>query len=355
MNDTSTDSPIHPVIIIGAGQAGLATAYYLQRAGIRPLLFDDQPSPGGAWLHVWPSMTLFSTSDFSNLPGKPMPKFEGFPPAEHVVKYLADYEKRYDFDVRRPVKVTSVEAIETDETDSGIVFTVHAESSEGAGETYRARHIVAATGTWSSPFVPAVPGRFTGRQWHSANYPGSEAFRGSSVAVVGAANSAAQLAAELALDPEVGEVTWYTRHEPRWMPDDVDGRVLFQRNSQRALAVLRGEPDPGADSALGDIVMLPAVKQARDQGLLTATPMFHTLDDVHSDHIIWCTGFRPALGPVRGLLTGRKPKYPGVHLVGYGDWVGPGSATITGVGPSAKAAALAVIEAEGRESATMAD
>src|SRR5699024_5343748 len=155
-----------------------------------------------------------------------------------------------------------------------------------------APHVVAATGTWSTPFVPVYPGLFTGTQWHSANYPGAGPFRGSSVAVVGAANSAAQIAAELT---GVAEVTWYTRHPPRWMPDEVDGRVLFRRNRQRALAVQRGETDPGADSELGDIVALPEVRAARDAGWLAATPMFNSLNEVRADHLIWCTGFRPSL------------------------------------------------------------
>src|SRR5699024_5850199 len=151
----------------------------------------------------------------------------------------------------------------------------------------------------------------------SANYPGVGPFRGSSVAVVGAANSAAQIAAELT---GVAEVTWYTRHPPRWMPDEVDGRVLFRRNRPRAMAVQRGGSDqgadsergdiarasgstpmslssePGADSVLGDIVVLPEVRAARDAGWLAATPMFISLNEVRADHLIWGTGFRPSLG-----------------------------------------------------------
>src|SRR5699024_8407360 len=173
---------------------------------------------------------------------------------------------------------------------------------DSPARTWTADHVVAATGTWSAPFVPAYPGRFHGKQWHSATYPGPDLFRGSSVAVVGGANSAAQIAAELT---RVAEVTWFTRGEPRWMPDDVDGRVLFHRNRQRMLAILRGEGDPGADSALGDIVMVPEVLAARDEGRLRATPMFYSLDELSNagvDHLIWCTGFRPALQPIRGLL-----------------------------------------------------
>lgn len=117
------------------------------------------------------------------------------------------------------------------------------------------------------------------------------------------------------------------------MPDDVDGRVLFKRNRQRALAIARGEPDPGPSDSIGDIVVLPSVRKARDSGALTWTPMFSSLDDVHADHLIWCTGFRPALGPFRSVDSDL------IEFVGYGDWVGPGAATIMGVGPFAKRAA----------------
>ena len=120
------------------------------------------------------------------------------------------------------------------------------------------------------------------------------------------------------------------------MPDDVDGRVLFQRNRARLNAMMRGEPDPGADTNLGDIVVVPPVKRARDEGLLKSSPMFSSLDEVKADHLIWCTGFRPALGPFRALLDGRTPTVKGLFLVGYGTWTGPGSATITGVSPFAK-------------------
>lgn len=323
----------HETIVIGGGQAGLATAYHLLRAGVDTLVLDDQDGPGGAWRHVWPSLTLLSTAGFSNLPGWPMPPHKGFPPASHVVDYLAAYEQRYRIPVERPVTVDRVEHV-----DGGHVV-------QAAERSWSATSAIAATGTWSAPFVPTLPGHFAGKQWHSANYPGVEPFRGTSVAVVGGANSGAQIAAELT---EVTDVTWYTRHPPRWMPDDVDGRVLFARNRERFQAIARGQDDPGSDSSLGDIVVLHQVRAARDSGRLQATEMFDSLDEVSADHLVWCTGYRPALRPIRHLLDDGVPKYPGLFLVGYGDWSGPGSATITGVGPYAKQAARQAAETVGK-------
>ncbi|GAB3942196.1 NAD(P)-binding domain-containing protein [Corynebacterium tapiri] len=303
-------------VVVGGGQAGLATGYYLRRAGLEFVILDDQQGPGAAWRHMWPSMTLFSSASFSNLPGTPMPSYPGYPPAAHVVEYFRKYEARYELPIERPEHVDSVEF-------SDGIFSVRS-----ADRTWQSRTVVAATGRMTAPFIPYYPGQFRGRQWHSGVYPGPEPFRGSRVAVVGSGNSGAQIAAELT---EHAQVTWYTRGEPRWMPDDVDGSALFDLAFSRVAALRKGEPDPGDASSLGDIVVLPAVKKARDSGALVATPMFTSLDEVEADHLIWCTGFRPAIGAFRAVS-----ECPGMHFVGYGDETGPGSATIIGVGQYAK-------------------
>ena len=322
------------VLVIGGGQAGLATAFYLLRAGVSTIVVDNQEAPGGAWRHAWPSLTLFSPANASNLPGMMMPSYPGFPPAEHVVNYFSRYEQRYDIPVQRPVEIVTVT-----KPNDGFV----AEDSEG--KQWQARSVVAATGTWSAPFVPYYPGKFSGQQWHSAHYPGPDPFVGDRIAVVGGANSGAQIAAELT---KVGDVTWYTQGEPRFMPDDVDGRVLFRRNRERLRAMQSGEEDPGPESALGDIVVVDSVKEGRDSGELQSHPMFSSLDEVDADHLIWCTGFRPAVGPFRSLMHGLTPEVDGLFPVGYGEALGPGSATITGVAPFAKEAARKAAERVGK-------
>ncbi|WP_412099862.1 NAD(P)-binding domain-containing protein [Corynebacterium aurimucosum] len=325
-------------IVVGGGQSGLATGYYLRRQKLDFLILDANDSPGGAWQHVWDSLTLFSDAQSSTLPGWPMPSYPGFPPASHVVDYLTRYEQRYDLPVRHGVAVERV----LDDAPFFRLLTTHGE--------FRSRTVVAATGTWSAPFIPFYPGEFQGRQWHTASYTGPNPFLDSTnsghtsrVAVVGAGNSGAQIAAELALAGV--DTAWFTTHPPRWMPDDVDGRVLFARNRQRMLAKLRGEPDPGPETELGDIVMVPPVLKARDCGLLRATDMFSSLDELNREgfsDLIWATGFRPALRPFPGLLAEGKPTVEGFFPVGYGTWTGPGSATITGVSPYARQVAADV-------------
>ncbi|HSP61121.1 MAG TPA: ArsO family NAD(P)H-dependent flavin-containing monooxygenase [Ornithinimicrobium sp.] len=330
-----------PVVVVGGGQAGLATSYYLRRAGLEHVVLDDQDRPGGAWRHTWPSLRLFSPAAFSSLPGWPMPPSgEQYPAADHVVDYLTRYEDRYEVPVRRGVRVRSV----TRRDGAHRVLT-----DRGA---WTAQVVVSTTGTWSRPFVPTVPGRdlFEGRQIHSAHYRGPAPLTGRRVLVVGGGNSGAQVAADLLGH---AEVTWCTRTPPRYLPDDVDGRELFRVATRRVRGLGEGV------GGLGDVVAVPPVRAARDAGLLRAVPMVERFTpggarwadgaDARFDTVIWCTGFRPALGHLRdaGLtwqdghpttdgptLAGR----PALQLVGYGDWCGAASATLVGVGQWARLA-----------------
>lgn len=333
--------------MIGGGQAALAAAYFLRRAKLDHVVLDDQPGPGGAWPHTWPSLRLFSPAEFSSLPGWRMPAYQpGNPDAPHVVDYLRRYEERYEIPVERPVRVRRV---------SGRLGEFVIETDRG---TWAADAVISATGTWSRRYVPFYPGadRFTGTQTHSAFYRGPEAYAGRRVLVIGGANSGAQIAAELSW---TSDLTWCTLGPLRYLPDDVDGRDLFQIASKR----VRGEGTSIAH--LGDIVVLPPVKAARDAGNLNARRMFEQFTvtgiafadgtEQPIDDVIWCTGFRPALNHLNSLELPREngrivtdgprvPGLPGLYLVGYGDWCGPASATLIGVGQWARMAVNHVSE-----------
>lgn len=324
----------YEAVIIGGGQSGLATAYYLRKYGVRFVVLDANEQPGGAWPHYWDSLTLFSRAEFSNLPGWPMPDADGFPPRDHVVEYLTRYEARYALPVRHGERVERVKPV-----------VRGSRPGEPAGlrilpQDITARHVVVATGVWSAPFIPYVPGRFPGTQLHAAQYRRPEDLAEQRVAVIGAGNSGAQITADLALasrsDPDLSiDARWYTRSAPAFMPDGIDGSDLFRRNRQRFLAIARGEEDPGGADFGGDIVAVPAVRRARDAGLLEANPMVGDLAELQRDRvdtIVWATGFRPALTPVRGLPL----DLPNLHVVGFDALGGPGAGTIGGVGPFAR-------------------
>ncbi|MFF1306543.1 ArsO family NAD(P)H-dependent flavin-containing monooxygenase [Streptomyces sp. NPDC058307] len=338
------------VVIVGGGQAGLAAGYHLRRLGVDFVILDAQAEPGGAWQHTWDSLHLFSPAAYSSLPGRLMPPQTGeeYPDAEHVVSYLRDYEKRYELPIQRPVQVKDVdregERLRV-ETDSG---------------TWHARAVISATGTWWRPFLPAIPGRekFGGKQVHTVAYQRPQDFQGRRVIVVGGGNSGAQIAADLALDGI--DLTWVTQRPPRFLADTIDGRALFDAATARRRALDAGRDDAGGVASLGDIVAVAPVREARDRDLLRATPMFRRLTtggvewadgtSAETDAIIWCTGFRPALSHLAPLgLRGprghiptigtRAATEPRLHLLGYGDWTGPASATLIGVGRTAREAA----------------
>ncbi len=339
----------HDIVIIGGGQMGLSLGYYLRRAGADFLILDAEDGPGGAWRHGWNSLRLFSPAGYSSLPGwlMPPPPHEGYPTRDHVLDYLTRYEERYQFPIRRPVHVESVER-----ADDHLVLV----TDQGR---IAARNVVSATGTWSKPYIPDIPGRdlFNGKQVHSAHYVRSEDYAGQTVLVVGGGNSGAQIMAEVA---PLARALWVTTHDPLFLPDDVDGRVLFER----AVARMKAGPGDEPVGGIGDIVMVPPVKDARERGDLGSVRPFERMtptgvvwgdgSEMVVDAIIWCTGFRPALEHLRPLgvveadgrvrVDGQRSiKEPRLWLAGYGDWCGPGSATLMGAARTARELAVKLI------------
>ncbi len=334
------------VVVIGGGQAGLCAAYFLRRAKISYVVLDAEEAPGGAWRHAWDSLRLFSPAGWSSIAGWPMPqKSEPYPSRDDVVEYLSQYEQRYGIPVERPVFVERVER-----SDQG--FNVLARD----GRTWNARAVLSTTGTWRKPFVPDYPGidAYAGLQLHSADYRSPQRFAGQRVGIIGGGNSAAQILAEIT---PLADATWMTLDPPTFLPDDVDGRVLFERATERWRAHQEGrEPDV---SIAGDIVMVAPVKAAREQGFLVSRPAPARFtaagvewDDGSSmalDAVIWCTGFKPALDHLRSLLIVddagfvamdatrfRSADVAGLWLLGYGDWTGVASATLIGVTRNAR-------------------
>jgi len=272
-----------------------------------------------------------------------------YPHRDEVIDYLRRYEERYSFNIQRPVQVADVVPVQ-----GGFQL------KSACGQCWYARTVVLATGTWRNPYIPPIPGRdaFSGQQLHSAFYKCPEAFTDQHVLVVGGANSGAQILAEVS--HTAASTTWVTLEPPRFLPDDVDGRVLFDRATARWRALQEGRTPQQPSNGLGDIVMVPSVRAARERGVLqsrgplaqlTATTAVWpdgSAQDI--DAIIWCTGFRPALQPLTSMgLVQEDGKIqvqgtqataaPGLWLVGYGEWTGMASATLVGVMRTARSTA----------------
>ncbi|MFD3587891.1 NAD(P)-binding domain-containing protein [Streptomyces sp. NPDC058683] len=325
-------------VVIGAGQAGLSSAYHLRRTGFEPdrdfVVLDHSPAPGGAWQFRWPSLTYGKVHGMHALPGMELTGADpARPSAEVIGEYFAAYERAFDLRVRRPVHVRTVR-----EGDGGRLLV---ETDAGDWST---RALINATGTWDRPFWPRYPGQetFRGRQLHTAQYAGPEEFAGKKVVVVGGGASGTQLLLELA--PYAAATTWVTRRPPVFREGPFDegaGRAAVALVEER---VRQGLPPRSVVSVTG-LPLNDAVRQGLRDGVLDRQPMFDRLTPdgvawndgrhVDADVVLWATGFRAALDhltPLRLREPGggirvegtRSVADPRVHLVGYG----PSASTI---------------------------
>jgi putative flavoprotein involved in K+ transport len=338
-------------LVIGAGQAGLAAGYQLQRAGRSFTILEAAAQPGGSWPHYYESLRLFSPARFSSLPGLPFPGDpERYPARDEVIAYLRQYAEHFQLPIVMGARVAQV-------ARDSEVFTVQTDD----GRTFQARSLIAATGAFHRPYLPQLPGQdaFRGAVLHALAYRDPAAFQGQRVIVVGAGNSAVQIASELA---QVARVTlasrapvrfvnqrpygrdihfwwWLTRFDTRpldsaigmWLNRLAEGqgpRVLDTGIYRAALAV--GKPDRRAmftgftDSGI-----------AWDDG---------SAEDV--DTVIFATGYRPNLAylaPLGALDAenqalqrhGVSLTVPGLYFVGISDQRTFASATLRGVGSDA--------------------
>ncbi|NLU82488.1 NAD(P)-binding domain-containing protein [Rhodococcus sp. HNM0569] len=350
------DDILADIVVIGAGQAGLSSAYHLTRLGIARgdgfVVLDHAPGPGGAWQFRWPSLTLTTVNAVHDLPGMGFAEHTGTADAADSVRasvavphYYADYEREFALPVRRPVHVRVV-------CDRDGLLRV-----ETDGSTYLARGLINATGTWERPFVPYYPGTetFRGRQLHTKDYRNADEFAGEHVLVVGGGVSAVQLLDEIS---RVTATTWATRREPVFRDEDFSpeiGRAAVALVEER---VRQGLP-PGSVVSVTGLPVTPSIRAARERGVLDRRPMFDEITPtgvrwadgttLDVDVIFWNTGFRSSLdhlaplrlrGPGGGItMTGRLATQvasdPRIHLVGYG----PSASTI-GANRAGRAAAL---------------
>jgi len=331
------------IIIIGAGQAGLSTAYHLQRRGLEPgrdfRILDQSPQAGGAWQYRWPSLTLSTVNRIHDLPGMAFTDSMQtdaplVPAREAVPHYFRAYEEKFGLAVLRPTRVSAVH-------DRGQRLRI--ETDKGV---FSALGLINATGTWEKPYIPVYPGAesFRGQTLHTRDYHAASDFAGKHVVIVGGGISAIQLLDEIAA---VTTTTWVTRRPPafRTGPFNEDwGRQAVAMVEER----VRQGLEPNSVVSVTGLPVTPKIESMRARGLLERQEMFAEITatgvrwaDGHeqqADVILWCTGFRGALDhlaplnlreptggiTMAGRLATEVAKDPRIHLVGYG----PSASTI---------------------------
>jgi putative flavoprotein involved in K+ transport len=176
------------VIVIGAGQAGLAVARQLVVADVDVIVLEREARIGESWRRRWDSLRLFTAAEFAGLPGLRFPGDKNaFPTKDEMAAYLERYAREMDVPVRVNMKVDSLER-----TPRGYVVV--------AGDRrFEANHVVVTTGPYQRPRTPAWAGDLDRSivQIQSGDYHPTQLPHGD-VLVVGAGNTGAELALEAA-------------------------------------------------------------------------------------------------------------------------------------------------------------
>jgi putative flavoprotein involved in K+ transport len=285
--------------VIGGGQAGLAVGYHLRQRRLPFVILDDNDRIGAAWRTRWNSLRLFTPGRYDGLPGMPFPGSPvAYPTKDEAAAYLEAYAREFGLPVRTGVTVSRVSRIGT-----------RFELTCGA-RTLVADNVVVATGAYNNPSVPPFARELDASlvQLHSKEYQTPSQLQKGDVLVVGAGNSGA----EIALDLAPLHQTWLsgrdTGQEPTRagsLPDRLVLPIVWFMATQvltvktpfgRKVRDYFFDPPRGIplgrvrrkDFAAAGVERVPRVTGARDG--------YPVLDDgraLRVSNVVWCTGFTP--------------------------------------------------------------
>lgn len=348
------------VLVIGAGQAGLAAGYHLRAAGVLFTIVDAARRVGDSWRARYDSLTLFTPRQFSSLPGMGLPgNREHYPRRDEFADYLEAYASRFKLPVRLETRVVRLAASD----DQTFVADL------ADGQTIQASEVIVATGPFQRAVVPEVMKRFGGKvlQLTTEIYRNPNQLPEGPVLIVGDGASGRDIAAECrqrqpvilaagkprSLLPErlLGKSVWWWLHLTRvlWAsPDSWIGQRL-----QRTDAF----PDRGRsiDSlAKQGIRIVPRLTDA-----WCSEARFSDGSSAAVRTVIWAVGYRDdsswldvsdAKGPQGAFLhnTGVSP-VKGIYFVGRPWQRSRASALVMGAGPDAEFIVRRLLSDRGQE------
>ncbi|MFD1737274.1 flavin-containing monooxygenase [Bacillus salitolerans] len=278
------------VLVIGAGQAGLAMGYYLKQTNLNFVLVDASKRVGDVWRNRYDSLVLFSPRRYSALPGLALsgnPK--GFPSKDEIANYLEDYANHFSLPICQNTQVERLEKA----VNKYKVITSNGE--------WIADKVIIATGPFQKPFIPNIHKDLSKRvnELHSSEYKNPSQLPIGNVLVIGAGNSGAQIAAELSL---TRNVTISTGHDVVFIPQQLLKRSIFwwldtlglskvSVDSKLAKYLQKTEPVIGVELKklinAGHVVV-----KERTISLQGQEAIFKDGTKLKVDNIIWATGFQ---------------------------------------------------------------
>ena len=338
-------------VVIGGSQAGLAVGYYLKQHGLPFVILDENDRIGDAWRRRWDSLRLFTPGRYDGLPGMPFPGSpSSYPSKDAVADYLEAYARKFELPFRTGVTVERL-------SKAGDRFEVRA-----GQHTLFADNVVVATGAFNTPRVPAFARELDQRivQLHSKDYRNPSQMQKGGVLVVGAGNSGAEIAMELAPHHQ----TWLsgpdTGQEPTRAGSHLDHvftplmwlvatRLTVNTALGRKLRDHFIDPPRGIplgrvrrkDFAPAGIERVPRVSAVRD-----GCPVLANGRRLEVANVIWCTGYAPRYDWIDLSLDihngfpvhnrGVVESHPGFYFVGLIFLYSLSSALLGGVGRDAK-------------------
>ncbi|HEX9307304.1 MAG TPA: FAD-dependent oxidoreductase [Anaeromyxobacter sp.] len=359
MSGSGTAERVHTVVI-GGGQAGLSVGYHLARRGIPFVILESHPRIGDQWRQRWDSLRLFTPARFDGLPGMPFPAHgDAFPTKDEMAAYLEAYAARFRLSVRTGVRVERL-------SRAGDRFVV----TVAGGERLEADNVVVAMATFQRRRVPPFADGLDPAvlQLHSSDYRSPAQLREGGVLVVGAGNSGAEIALEVA---RAGHRTWMSGRDVGHIPFRIEGlaarlllarlvlRFVFHRvltvatpigRRVRPKVLFRGGPLIRVKPR--DLAAAGVERAARVVGVRDGLPSLEGDRVLPVANVIWCTGFHPGFSwidlPVFGPdgeplhERGVVAREPGLFFVGLHFLYAMSSTMIHGVGRDAERVARAI-------------
>jgi len=338
-------------VIIGGGQAGLATAWHLTHHNMPCVILDENDRVGAAWRKRWKSLHLFTPGRYDNLPGMPYPGPPGSHPGkDDIADYLEAYASRFGFPVRTGVKVVRVSA-------EGDHYNIKTKN-----DMISAFNVVVATGPFHHPRIPEFADELDPQiiQIHSSEYQSPSQVQDGPVLVVGAGQSGAEIALDMAPDHKVWLSGRDVGEEPAFRETFfsriINTIMVFSATKVLNVANPLGRmmrkhffyPSRGIPRAGGTKKRLKSagVKWVeRTNGIVEGYPQLRDGQVLKVNNVIWCTGFVTDYSwidlPIFNEFgypkhkRGVVPGHPGLYFVGMPFQRTLSSSLLLGVGKDA--------------------
>jgi putative flavoprotein involved in K+ transport len=346
------------ILVIGGGQSGLALGYHLSRRGLPYAIIDANQRIGDAWRNRWDSLRLFTPNRLNGLPGMPFPGYHwGFPSKDEMADYLASYARHFDLHIETGVKVERL-------SREGDLFVAIA-----GDRRFEADNVVVAMSSWQKPRIPEFASKLDPSivQLHVADYRNPGQLQDGDVVVIGAGNSGAEVAKELARThhvwlsgPDTGQIPFRPESVAARILVPFVGRVIFHRvlttstpigRKARPKMVSTGEPLLRAKPK--DLAEAGVERVPRVTGVQNGQPQLEDGRRIDVANIVWCTGFRPGVSWIDlPALDPHEPDHhrgivesePGLYFLGLKFLYSVSSEQVHGVGRDADHIAAAIAD-----------